>query len=80
MFRRFLSVEGNFRFRLRVGTIPAWRRDGKELYYLDLAQKLMAVPVKPTGASFLNSARHRRCSLPLQPQTLPSLTMGSGFS
>ena len=43
---------GKFQVSASGGTIPAWRRDGKELYYLDLAQKLMAVPVKPTGASF----------------------------
>ena len=30
---------------------PAWRRDGKELYYLTLDRKLMAVSLKP-GATF----------------------------
>jgi Tol biopolymer transport system component len=33
------------------GTLPRWRRDGKELYYVSADDKLMAVPVA-TGASF----------------------------
>jgi Tol biopolymer transport system component/tRNA A-37 threonylcarbamoyl transferase component Bud32 len=33
------------------GDQPSWRRDGKELYYLALDRKLMAVAVKP-GATF----------------------------
>ena len=33
------------------GTFPRWRRDGKELYYVSAADKLMAVPVE-TGANF----------------------------
>jgi len=28
------------------GTMPRWRRDGKELYYASADQKLMAVPIK----------------------------------
>jgi serine/threonine protein kinase/Tol biopolymer transport system component len=28
------------------GTVPRWRRDGKELYYASADQKLMAVPIK----------------------------------
>ena len=28
------------------GTFPAWRRDGKELYYISPDRKLMAVPMK----------------------------------
>ena len=43
---------GKFQISASGGTIPAWRHDGKELYYLDLAQRLMAVPVKLNGASF----------------------------
>ena len=33
------------------GDQPSWRRDGKELFYLGLDQKLMAVPVTG-GATF----------------------------
>ena len=34
------------------GIYPAWRHDGRELYYLDPKGVLMAVPVTTTGASF----------------------------
>ncbi|MFN0110172.1 MAG: protein kinase domain-containing protein, partial [Blastocatellia bacterium] len=33
------------------GTLPRWRRDGRELYYVAPDDKLMAVPVEP-GANF----------------------------
>ncbi len=33
------------------GTLPRWRRDGRELYYVAPDDKLMAVPVE-TGANF----------------------------
>ena len=33
------------------GILPRWRRDGRELYYVGLDDKLMAVPVQ-TGATF----------------------------
>ncbi len=32
------------------GTMPEWRRDGKELYYLSPDRKLMAVPIKNGAA------------------------------
>ncbi len=28
------------------GTLPAWRRDGKEIYYLSADRRLMAVPIR----------------------------------
>ena len=31
------------------GIDPAWRADGKELFYLDLSGRLLAVDVKPMG-------------------------------
>jgi hypothetical protein len=34
------------------GTYPAWRPDGKELYYLAPDGKLMAAPVRVQGATF----------------------------
>jgi Tol biopolymer transport system component len=43
---------GKFQISTSGGTIPVWRRDGKELYYLAPDQKLMAVPVNINGASF----------------------------
>ena len=30
---------------------PRWRRDGKELYYLSLDRRMMAVEIKTTAAS-----------------------------
>jgi hypothetical protein len=43
---------GKFQISTSGGTIPAWRRDGKELYYIASDQRLMGVPVKINGASF----------------------------
>jgi len=34
------------------GDYPRWRRDGRELYYLALDNKIMAAEVKATGSSF----------------------------
>ena len=34
-----------FQISTSGGTLPTWRRDGKELYYLSTDQKLMAVPI-----------------------------------
>jgi hypothetical protein len=34
------------------GDQPRWRRDGKELYYIALTGKMMAVPVKSTATTF----------------------------
>jgi Tol biopolymer transport system component len=45
--RRQVSSEG--------GTMPRWRRDGRELYYWALDGRLMAVPVDGSGAAFLAS-------------------------
>jgi eukaryotic-like serine/threonine-protein kinase len=33
------------------GTWPRWRRDGKELFFLDPSDKMMAVDVNPSGSS-----------------------------
>ena len=41
-----------FQISTEGGNDPAWKRDGKELFYLDPDQKLMAVPVKIDGATF----------------------------
>ncbi len=39
-----------YRISTAGGTLPEWRRDGKELYYLSLDRKLMAVPIKSGSA------------------------------
>ena len=60
---------GKFQISTSGGTIPAWRHDGRELYYLAPDQKLMAVPVKINGASFE----------PGTPQALFTATGASNF-
>lgn len=42
----FPSAEVNWKVSNSGGTEPRWRRDGKELYYISLDGKLMAVQVK----------------------------------
>ena len=46
----FPSGQGKWPISVAGGTEPAWRRDGKELFYLAPDRHLMAVPIK-TGAS-----------------------------
>ena len=41
---------GRWQITAQGGTEPKWRRDGRELYYLALDGKLMAVPVKADRA------------------------------
>jgi len=60
---------GKFQISTAGGGDPVWRRDGKELYYIDSGQKLMAVPVRINGASFEPGA----------PQQLFSVSGASGF-
>ena len=43
--RPFPSGPGTWQISKAGGAFPAWRRDGKELYYMGLDFKLMAVPV-----------------------------------
>ncbi len=43
---------GKWQISSAGGAKPRWRRDGKELYYLDNGGKLMAVPVQSTAATF----------------------------
>jgi Tol biopolymer transport system component len=42
---------GQWQMSTAGGIMPAWRRDGKELYYLSPAGDMMAVPVTVTGTS-----------------------------
>ncbi len=42
----FPAGDGKFQVSINGGVQPRWSRDGKELYYLSLDRKLMAVPVK----------------------------------
>ena len=43
--RPFPSGSGTWQISKAGGAVPAWRRDGKELYYMSLDFKIMAVPV-----------------------------------
>jgi eukaryotic-like serine/threonine-protein kinase len=47
----FPAPGGKWQVSTTGGSQPRWRRDGKELFYVALDRKLMAVPVK-TGAAF----------------------------
>jgi hypothetical protein len=47
----FPAGTGKWTISTNGGTAPHWRRDGRELYYLSLDGRLMAVEVK-TGATF----------------------------
>jgi Tol biopolymer transport system component len=42
----FLSTGAKYQISTIGGTVPHWRRDGKEIYYLAPDGKLMAVPIK----------------------------------
>jgi dipeptidyl aminopeptidase/acylaminoacyl peptidase len=56
------------------GSQPRWRRDGKELFYIALDHKLMAVSVK-TGATFEAETPH-----PLFETTLPTTPLRQAYS
>jgi len=45
------GVRGGARWQLSTsgGTLPHWRDDGREIVYLDLERRVMAVPVEPRG-------------------------------
>jgi serine/threonine protein kinase/Tol biopolymer transport system component len=43
---------GKWHISTAGGDKPRWRRDGKELYYIALDGKMMAVPVKSTATTF----------------------------
>jgi len=43
---------GKWQISTAGGDKPRWRRDGKELYYIALDGKMMAVPVKSTATTF----------------------------
>ncbi len=47
----FPGPGGKFQLSTSGGTLPRWRRDGKELFYLSLDNKLMAAEVKEKGST-----------------------------
>ena len=48
----FPGPGGKWQVSPGTGCTPHWRRDGKELFYLGLDDKLMAAEVKASGSSF----------------------------
>ena len=50
--RSFPTGEGKWRVSTNGGTAPRWRRDGKELFYVE-RKKLMAVSVTADGKRFI---------------------------
>ncbi len=48
----FPKPSGTFQVSTKGGIRPRWRRDGKELFYMTLDLKLMAVEVKATATTF----------------------------
>ncbi len=48
----FPKSGGKFQVSINGGIRPRWRRDGKELFYMTLDRRLMAVEVKTTGTTF----------------------------
>ncbi len=45
------AVGGQWQVSTAGGTFPAWRPDGKELYYLNPAGAMMAAPIAVTGST-----------------------------
>ena len=54
--RPFPGPGGKYQVSTTPGLRPRWRRDGKELYYLGLDNRLMAAEVKSTGQTFVVGA------------------------
>jgi Tol biopolymer transport system component len=48
----FPRLGGKWQVSSGAGDFPRWRRDGKELFYLSLDNKMMAAEIKSTGSSF----------------------------
>jgi len=44
--------DGRWQVSTGGGTRPAWARDGRELFFVDLSNTLMSVPVRATGSTF----------------------------
>jgi hypothetical protein len=43
--------QGKWQVSPNGGQVPHWSKDGKELYYFDLKQSVVAVPVKEAGGA-----------------------------
>jgi hypothetical protein len=47
----FGGGQGKWQVSANGGMLPLWGRDGRELYYLDGTQTLLAVPVRDAGGA-----------------------------
>jgi len=47
----FGGGQGKWQVSANGGQVPQWSEDGKELYYFDLTQSVLAVPVKEAGGA-----------------------------
>jgi Tol biopolymer transport system component len=50
----FPAGSGRWQVSRDGGRHPHWRADGRELYYVSLDKKLMAVPIEPSGAQLVH--------------------------
>ena len=46
------ASSGRWQVSIEGGTAPVWARTGRELFYLDESNSLMAVPIETSGAQF----------------------------
>jgi len=66
---RFPSGGGKSRISAAGGSHPRWRRDGKELFYLSIADKMMAVDITSAAEDVRVGAAHALFAIhpPAQP-------------
>ena len=67
----FPASGGKWQVSTNGGVQPQWRRDGKELFYLSLDRKLMALEVKGSGSTFAAGVPKELLELRLQTLALP---------
>jgi hypothetical protein len=56
---------GRWQISTGGGTVPRWRQDGRELFYVGADRNLMAVPVRTAGASLEPGIPNRLFPIPL---------------
>jgi len=70
----FRGGQGKWQVSANGGIQPHWSRDGKELYYMDNAYNLFAVPVKDTGGALQFGAAQQLVSNWSAPQVFYDVT------
>jgi hypothetical protein len=61
---------GKWQISSNGGSVPRWRRDGKELFYLSLDNTMMAVEVEGKGSSFQLARAQPLFVAPINPFSL----------